>query len=299
MPTLKAIRRRIASVKSTQQITRAMKLVAASRLRRAQESLQNSLPYSEALNRVADSVLGAQRVTIGPAEGSANAAFVVVITSDRGLCGGYNTNILKFAEQQAAELRASGLDPQFFVIGRKGLEHFKRTKAPMIGNSTNNPRLVNVTLARDVAHRMLSAYQTGQAREIGIVYSHFRSAISQIPVYEKLLPISGTQGSEGQDEGGDSKLGHGSIEYLVEPSRAELIPLVIRTYIEAAVFHALVEAEASFFGAQMTSMDNATNNATEMIQSLTLEMNRARQGMITRELMDIVGGAEALKGQAS
>jgi F-type H+-transporting ATPase subunit gamma len=169
----------------------------------------------------------------------------------------------------------------------------------MIGNSINNVRLVNVALARDIAHRMLSAYQTGQAREIGLVYSHFRSAISQVPVYEKLLPISGTQGSEGQDAGSDAKVGHGSTDYLVEPSRAQLIPLVIRTYIEAAVFHALVEAEASFFGAQMTSMDNATNNATEMIQSLTLEMNRARQGMITRELMDIVGGAEALKGQAS
>jgi F-type H+-transporting ATPase subunit gamma len=299
MPTLKAIRRRISSVKSTQQITRAMKLVAASRLRRAQEALQNSLPYSEALTRVADSVLGAQRAGLAPAEGSANAAFVVVISSDRGLCGGYNTNILKFAEQRAAELRSGGLDPQFFVIGRKGLEHFKRTNAPMIGNSINNVRLVNVALARDIAHRMLSAYQTGQAREIGLVYSHFRSAISQVPVYEKLLPISGTQGSEGQDAGSDAKVGHGSTDYLVEPSRAQLIPLVIRTYIEAAVFHALVEAEASFFGAQMTSMDNATNNATEMIQSLTLEMNRARQGMITRELMDIVGGAEALKGQAS
>ncbi len=297
MPTLKAIRRRISSVKSTQQITRAMKLVAASRLRRAQEALQNSLPYSEALTRVADSVLGAQGATLAPAEGAANTALVVVISSDRGLCGGYNTNILKFAEQKAAELRAGGLDPQFFVVGRKGLEHFKRTKAPMIGNSISNPRLVNVTLARDIAHRMLSAYQTGQARETGIVYSHFRSAISQVPVYERLLPIAESPSAAGQTAGGESKAP--TTEYLVEPSREQLIPQVIKTYIEAAVFHALVEAEASFFGAQMTSMDNATNNATEMIQSLTLEMNRARQGMITRELMDIVGGAEALKGQAS
>jgi F-type H+-transporting ATPase subunit gamma len=299
MPTLKAIRRRISSVKSTQQITRAMKLVAASRLRRAQEALENSLPYSEALTRVADSVLGAQRATLAPAEGAANASFVVVVSSDRGLCGGYNTNVLKFTEQKAVELSAAGLPPQFFVVGRKGVEHFRRTKVPMIGNSINNPRLANVTLARDLAHRMLNAYQSGQAREIGIIYSHFRSAISQVPTYERLLPIEGTQGGEGQDEGGHAKTGAAATEYLIEPSREQLIPLVIRTYIEAAVFHALVEAEASFFGAQMTSMDNATNNATEMIQSLTLEMNRARQGMITRELMDIVGGAEALKGQAS
>ncbi len=166
----------------------------------------------------------------------------------------------------------------------------------MIGNSISNPRLVNVNLARDIAHRMLNAFQTGQAREAGIVYSHFRSAISQVPVYERLLPIAEAQGAEGST-GSYGKAP--TTEYLVEPSREQLIPQVIKTYIEAAVFHALVEAEASFFGAQMTSMDNATNNATEMIQSLTLEMNRARQGMITRELMDIVGGAEALKGQAS
>ena len=292
MPTLKAIRRRIASVKSTQQITRAMKLVAASRLRRAQDALQNSRPYGEALTRVADSILGGESATLGPAEGAANAAFVVVISSDRGLCGGYNTNIIKFAEQQVAAMRGRGLDPQFFVVGRKGFEHFKRTNAPMIGNSINNPRLANVAFAREIAHRMLNTYQTGQAREVGIVYSHFRSAISQVPVYERLLPLAGTQGGEGQTARSDT----GSSYYLMEPSRAELIPMVIRTYIEAAVFHALVEAEASFFGAQMTSMDNATNNATEMIQSLTLEMNRARQAMITRELMDIVGGAEALKG---
>jgi len=276
-----------------------MKLVAASRLRRAQEALENSLPYSEALTRVADSVLGAQKATLGPAEGAADAAFVVVITSDRGLCGGYNANVIKFTDQKAEELQGAGLPPQFFVVGRKGLDALKRANVPMIGNSINNPRLVNVTLARDIAHRMLNAYQSGQAREIGIIYSHFRSAISQQPTYERLLPISGPQGGEGQAEGGHEKAGVGRTEYLVEPSREQLIPLVIRTYIEAAVFHALVEAEASFFGAQMTSMDNATNNASEMIQSLTLEMNRARQTMITRELMDIVGGAEALKTQAS
>jgi F-type H+-transporting ATPase subunit gamma len=296
MPTLKAIRRRIASVKSTQQITRAMKLVAASRLRRAQESLNNSLPYSEALTRVADSVLGAQRATLAPAEGAANNALVVVVASDRGLCGAYNSNLLRFAERQAQELRGNGLEPKFFAVGRKALDHFKRTNAALIGESINNSRLVNVGLAREIAHRMLAAYQSGEAREIGIVYSHFRSAISQTPMYERLLPISGPEGKEGQTRGEDAKAGLGATEYLVEPSRAQLIPLVIRTYIEAAVFHALVEAEASFFGAQMTSMDNATNNANEMINSLTLEMNRARQAMITRELMDIVGGAEALNG---
>ncbi len=128
---------------------------------------------------------------------------------------------------------------------------------------------------------MLTAYQTGRAREIGIAYSHFRSAISQVPVYERLLPIAGTAEGE-RSARAETDNNAATTEYLVEPGREQLIPLVIRTYIEAAIFHALVEAEASFFGAQMTSMDNATNNASEMIQSLTLEMNRARQAMIQR-----------------
>jgi F-type H+-transporting ATPase subunit gamma len=296
MPTLKAIRRRIASVKSTQQTTRAMKFVAAARLRRAQEALNNSLPYSDALTRVADSVLGAQRASLGPAEGAANAALMVLVGSDRGFCGGYNANLLKFAERQAEQLRAGGLEPQYFAVGRKVVEHFKRNHIVTAGERANNPTLANVQLARDIAHHMLAAYQGGQAREIGIVYSHFRSAISQNPTYQRLLPILTPEGGEGQAQGEEQKAGLGATDYLVEPSRAELIPLVIRTYIEAAVFHALVEAEASEQGARMTSMDNATNNASEMIESLTLDMNRARQAMITKELMDIVGGAEALRG---
>lgn len=296
MPTLKAIRRRIASVKSTQQITRAIKLVAAARLRRAQESLNNSLPYSEALTRVADSVLGAQGGSLGPAEGAKANAFVVVIAADRGLCGAYNANILKFAEQQTREFAQNGLGPRIFAVGRKAVEHFKRAHVDLAGERTNNSRLDNVVLARDIAHQMLNAYQTGQAREIGIVYSHFRSAISQQPRYERVLPVSGPHGSEGQVAGSGEKSGLGGTEYLVEPSREELIPVVVRTFVEATVFHALVEAEASEQGAKMTSMDSATNNATEMIGRLTLEMNRARQAMITKELMDIVGGAEALRG---
>lgn len=296
MPTLKAIRRRITSVTSTRQITRAMKLVAAARLRRAQEALNSSLPYSEALTRVAESVLAAQRAALGPAEGASNTSLVLVVAADRGLCGGYNINIVKFAEAQLAVFTGQGMQTQFFVVGRKAQEHFKRTGAPIFAERINNPRLIDVGLARTIAHQLLAAYQGGQAREIGIVYSHFRSAISQVPRYERLLPISRVAGGEGQSEGTSQQAGRGATEYLVEPSLAQLIPTVVRTYVEAAVFHALVEAEASEQGAKMTSMDNATNNANEMIGSLTLEMNRARQAMITRELMDIVGGAEALRG---
>jgi F-type H+-transporting ATPase subunit gamma len=297
MPTLKAIRRRIASVKSTQQVTGAMKLVAAARLRRAQESLINARPYSEALVRVADSVLGAERDLLGPAESAREEALIVVVASDRGLCGGYNTSLLKLAEEQGELLRNGGLTPRFFAVGRRAADHFRRQRIQVVGEQVNNPRLANVGLARALGRRMLSAYQVGEVREVGIVYSRFRSALSQRPVYERLLPLEAPD--ENREAGGKAAEGSGSVqaaEYLVEPDRERLIPQVLRSYIEAAVFHALLEAEASEQGARMTAMDSATKNATDMIQRLTLEMNRTRQAQITRELMDIVGGAEALRG---
>jgi F-type H+-transporting ATPase subunit gamma len=297
MPTLKAIRRRIASVKSTQQVTGAMKLVAAARLRRAQESLINARPYSEALVRVADSVLGAERDLLGPAEGARDEALIVVIGSDRGLCGGYNANLLKLAEEQAELVRKRHLTPQFFAVGRKAADHFRRQGTPLVGEQVNNPRLANVGLARALGRRMLSAYQTGEVREVGIIYSHFGSALSQRATYERLLPLEAAgEKREGGDEGPEDAGNAQMTEYLIEPDRERLIPLVLRTYIEAAVFHALLEAEASEQGARMTAMDSATKNASEMIERLTLEMNRTRQAQITRELMDIVGGAEALRG---
>ncbi len=163
----------------------------------------------------------------------------------------------------------------------------------------NIPRLATIALARDIAAKMLADYSSGAIDEAGIVYTHFHSAIVQKPVYERLLPVK-PPGDAGIKEGASvdaavAKSEAGKIDYLVEPSREELVPVVLRGYLEASVFHALLEAEASEHGAHMTSMDAATNNANDMISSLTLEMNRARQAQITRELMDIVGGAEALR----
>ncbi len=285
MATLKAIRRRIASVKSTQQTTRAMKLVAASRLRRAQEALFNARPYHEALTRISDSLLASAPEALGAPEGAERAQLLVLVTSDRGLCGGYNANLIRLAEETMAKARSEGLAPKLFVIGRKGAEHFKRARTPLDGERVNNaPRLATVGLARDVASRMLHAFRAGAVCEAGVIYSSFRSALSQHPTFEKLLPVAPPEGAAG------------AAEYLIEPSAAELIPTVLRSYVEAAIFHALLEGEASEHGARMTAMDSATNNAVEMIARLTLEMNRARQAQITRELMDIVGGAEALRG---
>jgi F-type H+-transporting ATPase subunit gamma len=300
MASLKAIRRRISSAKSTQQITRALKLVSAARLRRAQEALTNSLPYSEALARVADSLLTSEGISVGPVEGAQKRSMLVVVASDRGLAGGYNSYLLRAAEATRREIRAAGLEIELFAVGKKAVDHFKRSGVPVALSRVDNlPRLATIALARDIAARMLADYSSGAIDEAGIVYTHFQSAITQKPVYERLLPVK-PPGDAGIKEGASvdaatSKSDVPKIDYLVEPSRAELAPVVLRGYLEAAVYHALLEAEASEQGARMTAMDSATNNASDMISSLTLEMNRARQAQITRELMDIVGGAEALR----
>ncbi len=290
MATLKAIRRRISSVKSTQQITRAMKLVSAARLRRAQEALLNARPYHETLKRVADSLLGSAPEAMAPAENARRVALILVVTSDRALCGGYNANLLRMAEETARRSAAAGLEPKFFAIGRKSLDHFRRTHAALDGDRINNtPRLATVCLARDLAAKVIGDFRTGAIAEAGVVYSAFRSAISQRPTYDKLLPVEAPQPAA---DGAAAP----ATDYTIEPSAAELMPVVMRSYVEASIFHALLEGEASEHGARMTAMDSATNNAVEMIARLTLEMNRARQAPITRELMDIVGGAEALRG---
>ncbi len=300
MASLKAIRRRISSAKSTQQITRALKLVSAARLRRAQEALTNSLPYSEALARVADSLLTSEGISVGPAEGAQKKSMLVVVASDRGLAGGYNSYLLRAAEATQREIRAAGLEIELFAVGKKAVDHFRRSGVPVAVSRVDNfPRLATIALARDIAARMLAEYGSGAIDEAGIVYTHFQSAITQKPVYERLLPVK-PPGDAGVKQGAGvdatmSKTDLNKIDYLVEPSRAELVPVVMRGYLEAAVYHALLEAEASEQGARMTAMDSATNNASDMISSLTLEMNRARQAQITRELMDIVGGAEALR----
>jgi F-type H+-transporting ATPase subunit gamma len=285
MATLKAIRRRIASVQSTQQVTRAMKLVSAAKLRRAQEALLNDRPYAESLSRLASSLLRGQ--TMEPPPGAKRSALITVITSDRGLCGGYNANLLRHAEETAEELRSQGLEPRFFAVGRKAADHFKRTNSPIAGQQINNaPRLATVELANSIADMMLEQFRAGNYEQTAVIYSQFRSALSQRPTYERILPVeAGTQSSQGVA---------GPADYLIEPSRAELIPVIVQSYAESAVYHALLEAEASEHAARMTAMDAASNNAADMISRLTLEMNRARQAGITRELMDIVGGAEAL-----
>ena len=266
-----------------------MKLVAAARLRRAQEALQNASPYHQALVRVADSLFATERAALGPAEDAKRETLVVVIGSDRGLCGGYNANIMRAAEDEARRAERDGMKVKFYAVGRKALDHLRRAGHEIAHQRINNPRLATFGLAQDLASRMLSDYRAGGVSETGLIYSEFHSALSQRPTYERLLPVR-----EEKPEDGAGEMA-APVDYLVEPSRPELVPVVLRGYLEDSIFHALLEAEASEQGARMTAMDSATNNAADMIERLTLEMNRARQATITTELMDIVGGAEALR----
>jgi len=290
MATLKAIRRRIASVNSTMQITRAMKLMSATRLRRAQEALVSARPYAETLARVAGSLLEAERAAVAPREGARQAQLMVVISSDRGLCGGYNINLARAAEEAARRKRVEGIEADFIVVGRKGVDYFKRSRQQMLAERTGNLRLATVALAADLASAMIQRYRSGEVREVSLAYSRFRSAIAQIPAIEQVLPVVMPEGGPAEPAAGAPG------DFLIEPSRAALVPVVFQSCVQSAVFHALLEAEASEHGARMTAMDAATNNAIDMIGRLTLEMNRARQAGITRELMEIVAGAEALRG---
>jgi F-type H+-transporting ATPase subunit gamma len=250
---------------------------------------------------VADSLLTSEGISVGPIEGAQKRSLLVVVGSDRGLAGGYNSFLLRAADDVQRDIRGRGLEVELFAVGKKAVDHYRRSgQAIAISRVDNLPRLATIGLARDIATKMLADYRSGAIDEAGIIYTHFKSAISQKPTYERLLPVAPpgeTEIAEHSDVvAAGSKADAGKIDYLIEPSREELVPVVLRGYLEASVFHALLESEASEQGARMTAMESATNNADDMISSFTLEMNRVRQSQITRELMDIVGGAEALRG---
>lgn len=283
MPSLKQTRKRIASVRNTQQITKAMKMVSAAKLRRAQEAVEKARPYSTRLDELLASVAANAGEGSHPflEPGADRPAEVIVITSDRGLCGGYNTNLIKAAE---AFLRSeAGRDATIVACGRRGHDYFRRHHEDRITMRHVN-RPFDLGLAREVAAEVARRFRAGEVGSVYLVSSRFRSAISQAPAVQRLLPVE-------RSEGGD-----GGTDYVFEPDPAALLATLLERYIDTTIFQAFLEANASEHGARMTAMDSATRNASEMIGRLTLQMNRVRQAAITTELMEIVGGAEALKG---
>ncbi len=286
MATLKVIRKRISSVKNTQQITKAMKMVSAAKLRRAQEAAVQARPYAEKmtelLTNVSARVSNEAHPLLTPRE--EKKLQLVLFTSDRGLCGGYNTNMIRAAETFIRR-HAGERQIQLTLVGRKGADHFRRRGAAIPGRYVDILYKPADELAGEIAEKLISRFVSGEVDSVYIVYSRFRSALSQVPALEKLLPVALAESADAQPQ----------TEYLYEPGVEQLLASLLPRITGVAVQRALLEATASEHGARMTAMESASGNAAKMIGSLTLQMNRARQASITRELLEIVGTAEALK----
>jgi len=301
MPSLKIIRKRIASTKATQKITRAMKMVAGAKLTRAQQRIVALRPYAvktgEVLHSVAKTMgssLETQNDPIHPllAQRPEKKALILVLSADRGLCGAFNTNINKAAERAWVEKKAAGVDVVFVSLGRKGKEYLNRRSATLMHDF---PRIfdgLDLEKARVVARWVVARFEKGEVDSVSLVYNEFKSAITQKVTLEPLLPLAGGNGASEAPQ--DGRLGPS--DFIYEPNQKALLERLMPMYVEISIYRALLESQASFFGAQMTAMDSATRNAKDMIARLTLSYNRARQAAITKELMEIIGGAEALKG---
>jgi F-type H+-transporting ATPase subunit gamma len=288
MATLKAIRKRIGSIRNTQQITKAMKMVSAAKLRRAQEAAVQARPYAEKMTDLLKNVSARVSSDAHPLlkVREEKKIHLVLFTSDRGLCGGYNANLIRAAE---AFMRRQGADKeiQLTLVGRKGADHFRRRRADIADRYIGILARPAEELAAEIAQQLMSRFVNGEADAVYILYSSFRSALSQVPTLQKLLPVALDDPKETEPQQ--------MTEYLYEPGIEELLASLLPKVTEVAILRALLEATASEHGARMTAMDSATTNASKMMGSLTLQMNRARQASITRELMEIVGTAEALK----
>ena len=286
MATLKAIRKRIGSIRNTQQITKAMKMVAAAKLRRAQEAAVEARPYAGKMSELFKNLVAGVSREAHPLLGMRDEKRIdlLLLTSDRGLCGGYNANLIRAAE---AFIRrdGAGKEIQLMLVGRKGADYYRRRKATIADRYLNILAVAAQELAREVAEKAIGRFIRGETDAVYILYSRFRSALSQVPTLEKLLPVTVAEAEKPEQ----------LTEYLVEPNVEGLLASLLPKVVEVAVYRALLEATASEHGARMTAMDSATTNASKMMDALTLQMNRARQASITRELMEIVGTAEALK----
>jgi F-type H+-transporting ATPase subunit gamma len=297
MPSLKSIRTQIASKKSTQKITRAMKLVSAARLRGAQDAILAARPYANALVEVISQVAERAGAEAHPLlERRAPARVTLVpITSDRGLAGGFNANITRAVQRFISERSAPPqTEVSLVIVGKKGRDYYRRRKVTVKHELPGATGATAGELARQVASIVVDAFVKGQTDAVHLVYNEFKSAVQQRVVVEPLLPVTRAQLAPAAAAPRATEAT--PIDFLYEPGKKELLDVLLPQFIESQVHRALLESVASEFGARMTAMESATNNAKKMISDLTLKYNRARQASITKELMEIVGGAEALKG---
>ncbi len=295
MPSLKTYRLRIRSVQSTQKITRAMKMVAAAKLRRAQEQAMAARPYAEAMDKILASLAQSFKGGTGPrllaGTGSDQVHLLIVATADRGLCGAFNSSIVREARRTIRALTLEGKTVKVLAVGRKGRDQLRRDFAGNIVETITDlgrPR-VGFADARKVAARVMEMFEAGEFDVASVVFNRFRSAMTQIVTRQQLIP---PPAPEDTPAAAPDTLGGAVYEF--EPDEADILADLLPRNLTVQIFRVLLENAASFYGSQMTAMDSATKNAGDMIKRLTLQMNRSRQASITKELIEIISGAEAI-----
>ena len=303
MPSLIDLRRRIRAVKNTQQITKAMKMVAASKLRRAQERIMSARPYAIQMQRVLSSVAGRVDPAIHPLlavreRRPESKTLAVVVTADKGLCGSFNTNVVKAA---GAFITESSMPATLGLVGRKGRDVFVRRGFAIVFERIGIFQKLRFEDGQAVAQIAVDAFVSGDVDRVVLIYNEFKSVMTQRVVVEQLLPIARADVDHapppephGAAPGTPPGAGYLPVEYLYEPSAQAIFDQLLPRYVEVQVYRALLESNAAFFAAQMTAMDTATKNSADMIANLTLYMNKVRQAAITREIIEVVSGAEAL-----
>ena len=295
MPSLKTYRLRIRSVQSTQKITRAMKMVAAAKLRRAQEQAMAARPYAEAMDKILASLAQSFKGGTGPrllaGTGSDQVHLLIVATADRGLCGAFNSSIVREARRTIRALTLEGKTVKVLAVGRKGRDQLRRDFAGNIVETITDlgrPR-VGFADARKVAARVMEMFEAGEFDVASVVFNRFKSAMTQIVTRQQLIPPPAPEGTQ---TAAPATLGGAVYEF--EPDEADILADLLPRNLTVQIFRVLLENAASFYGSQMTAMDSATKNAGDMIKRLTLQMNRSRQASITKELIEIISGAEAI-----
>lgn len=298
MASLKELKSRISSVKNTQKITRAMQMVAAAKLRKAQEAAESSRPYAERIRAVISNLAAsmgdsgdAPRLLVGT--GSDQTVLLVIATADRGLCGGFNTNIVRKAREEIVALERAGKTVKLYLIGKKGYDQLKRLYDDKIVKyiSLKEERTLHAGIARKIGEDVTSMFDAGDFDVAKLVYANFKNVMEQDPVAQTIIPANASiEVVDGEDGGQDL---NGAI-YTYEPDEAGILDVLLPRSINTQIFSALLENQAGEMGSKMTAMDNATRNAGDMIDNLTLTFNRTRQAKITSELIEIISGAEAL-----
>lgn len=299
MPSIKDLKKRIGSVKNTQQTTKAMKMVSASKLRRAQEAIHAHRPYAQRMGhliRLVSALPGSaaevpllSRREQGSGENGKKKLMLVLITSDRGLCGGFNSTVIKTAQRWLAENAANYAEVQLGFVGRKAYEFFRSRNMTMGPYFQDESGKVTFAKAKKVCDRLVDAFLSHEVDEVKFIYNEFKNAVSQKVVVEDFLPLSEEIGEAGHYAKMDASM------YLVKPSREELLEVLLAKNFSVQAYRIMLESQASEHGARMSAMENATKNAGEMIRKLTLQYNKQRQAGITKELLEIIAGAESQK----